>query len=92
MRARNSFWTKLVQDEVDTREFVVDSIRQAMMDAVDELRNLEARALDDDISKAESVTDLWNMRPALIKLIAAEQGSDAAKVRGNRITEMFAKY
>ena len=92
MRVRNSFWAMLVQDEVGNRDAVVASIRQSMLDAVDELSTADARALDDKISNTDDITGLWNLRTELTNLIAAEQGSDIARSRVNSITDMFGKY
>jgi len=92
MQLRDSVWALLVQDEVGPREGVVESIRQAMLDVVDELTSPEVRALDDQISRTEDISGLWKLRRELTEAIAREQGLDVARARINLITDMFGKY
>ena len=92
MPVRDSFWARLVQSEVGTPEVVVASIRQAMLDAIDELRGPDVRELDAKVSSATDITELWNLRPDLLTAIATEQGKEAANKRVNVITMMFGKY
>ena len=92
MRLRDSVWAMLVQDEVGTRVDVVASIRQAMLDALDELSSPDVRTLDDAVSRAVDIAGLWDLRSALTDAIAAEQGLEAARTRVNLITDMFGQY
>jgi hypothetical protein len=92
MRLRDSVWAMLVQDETGTRDGVVALIRQAMLDAIDELSSPDVRTLDDTISRTVDIAGLWNLRSDLTNAIANEQGPEAARVRVNTITDMFGQY
>lgn len=92
MRVRNSFWAMLVQDEVAAPEAVIASIRQAMLNVLDELSSPKVRALDDKINHADGISALWNLRMDWMAAIAAEQGEDIARNHLNKITGMFRAY
>lgn len=92
MRIRNTFWSMLVQDVEPARDVVIESIRHAMLSALDDLQKSDVRELDHKISYISDITDLWNIRPELQSAISAELGEEVAMQRLDTITELFRNY
>ena len=83
MDLRESVWSMLVLDEVGSRDGVVASIRQAMLDAMDELSSPDVRALDDTVSSTVDIAGLWNLRTDLTNAIAAEQDRKSTRLNSS---------
>ena len=92
MRTRTSFWASLVQDLDPSPDLVMDTIRKAILNELDELKKSDVRDLDHRVGNAREINELWDARPELLKLIAAERGEDVARQRLDTITEMFRNY
>ena len=79
MRLRNSFWGLLGQVENDAHNGQLETVRRAMLTAIDVHCDSRARRLDDEISQAMDIATLWHLRPDLMKAIANSQGEAVAQ-------------
>ncbi|MGI9132706.1 MAG: hypothetical protein ACR2I0_01995, partial [Rhodoferax sp.] len=73
-------------------EDVVQRVRHAMLDAVEEHLSSSDRRLEDRISYAWDIDSLWYLRPDLMNAIAAISGETVARDCINAITTQFQGY
>jgi hypothetical protein len=89
MRLRESFWAMLGRETSDTPDAVIEAIRAAMLNALDEHCSVDHYTLDMKISFARDVSELWYLRPDLMNSISASQGERIARQALVDVTALF---
>lgn len=92
MGVRESFWSIFGFDSKDPSSAVVESVRGAMLRALDTHGGADHFQLDVKICDARDITTLWYLRPELMHAIAAVEGEAAAGRCIAGITALFQGY
>ncbi len=92
MRLRNSIWAVFGRKTPDTREAVLERVREAMLLVVDGLEGENLKRLESRINAASEIDDLWHMRPDLMRALAGAHGEEEALNSVVRITALFGQH
>ena len=92
MRLRNSFWALLGRNPAGAPDGLEEEVRHAMLAALDLFCGSEFLELDDRISFARDLDELWYLRSQLMIAIAANHGEALARDQMLAITKKFAGF
>jgi len=92
MRLRNSFWAMLGRNVDLTPVKVVESVRLAMLGAVEDHCGVQWDHLHDRITLANDLATLWYMRSDLVNAISSTKGEAIARDCVTKITPLFRGY
>ena len=92
MRLRNSFWAMLGRNDDLTPVKVVESVRLAMLEAVEDHCGAKWDALHDRITLAGDLASLWYLRSDLVHAISSTKGEAVARACVAEITPLFKGY
>lgn len=92
MGLRESIWSLLTGSKDVAPTAVLELVREAMLDTVDQLGDERHLRLGVRIELAPDLSTLWYLRPEVMHMVASVQGEAAAQRCLSRLTQLFGPY
>lgn len=89
MRLRDSFLALLGRTASEAPELVVERVRLAMLNALDQHCDQDHVRVDTAIQYAKDIAELWYIRPDLMHAISSCRGQTEAQEVMHKITALF---
>jgi hypothetical protein len=89
MRLRNSFWAMLGRDEPPVANDVLEKIRTAMLNSLENHSGPGQIRIETQIAFATELAELWDLRPGLLQVLSSISGEKIAERELKNITALF---